>query len=89
MAQAEQAATLSLSFHARSSSWLNQAERLFGLITDRMIRRGTFHCVDDLERAIYLWLANWNNQPRPFVWKATADVIPDKIRRCREAIVKS
>jgi transposase len=75
-------------FTPTSSSWLNQVERLFGLITDRMIRRGTFHCVDELERAIYQWLANWNNQPRPFVWKATADVILDKIRRCREAVVK-
>ena len=53
-----------------------------------MIRRGTFHCVDELERAIYQWLAAWNNEPRPFVWKATADVILDKIRRCREAVVK-
>src|SRR3984885_4727164 len=76
-------------FTPTSSSWLNQVERLFGLITDRMIRRGTFHCVDELERAIYEWLAHWNNQPRPFVWKATADVILDKIRRCREAIVKN
>lgn len=75
-------------FTPTSSSWLNQVERLFGLITDRMIRRGTFHCVDELERAIYQWLAAWNNEPRPFVWKATADVILDKIRRCRETIVK-
>lgn len=75
-------------FTPTSSSWLNQVERLFGLLTDRMIRRGTFHCVDELERAIYQWLANWNSQPQPFVWKATADVILDKIRRCREAIVK-
>lgn len=76
-------------FTPTSSSWLNQVERLFGLITDRMIRRGTFHCVDELERAIYQWLANWNNEPKPFEWKATADVILDKVRRCREAVVKS
>jgi transposase len=75
-------------FTPTSSSWLNQVERLIGLITDRMIRRGTFHCVDELERAIYQWLAHWNNEPKPFVWKATADVILDKIRRSREAIVK-
>src|SRR5271165_1554666 len=75
-------------FTPTSSSWLNQVERLFGLITDKMIRRGTFHCVDELEHAIYQWLVNWNNEPRPFVWKATADVILDKIRRCREAVAK-
>ena len=75
-------------FTPTSSSWLNQVERLFGLITDQMIRRGTFRCVHELEQAIYQWLANWNNEPRPFVWRATADVILDKIRRCREAIAK-
>ena len=78
-----------LHFTPTSSSWLNQVERLFGLLTDRMIRRGTFHCVEELERAIYQWLANWNHDPQPFVWKATADVILDKVRRCKEAIVKS
>ena len=76
-------------FTPTSSSWLNQVERLFGLLTDRMIRRGTFHCVAELERAIYQWLAIWNHDPQPFVWKATADVILDKVRRCKEAIVKS
>jgi hypothetical protein len=37
-----------------------------------------------LESAIYQWLATWNNQPKPFVWRATADVILDKVRRCKE-----
>jgi transposase len=76
-------------FTPTSSSWLNQVERLFGLITERMIRRGTFHCVEELERAIYQWLASWNDKPQPFVWKATADVILDKVRRCKEAVVNS
>ena len=71
-------------FTPTSSSWLNQVERWFGLITDRMIRRGTFHSVEELERAIYSWLASWNDTPKAFVWKATADVILDKVRRCKE-----
>jgi transposase len=71
-------------FTPTSSSWLNQVERWFGLITDRMIRRGTFHSVAELEQAIYAWLANWNKTPKPFVWKATADVILEKVRRCKE-----
>jgi hypothetical protein len=32
----------------------------------------------ELEQAIYEWLAKWNHDPQPFVWKATADVILDK-----------
>jgi transposase len=63
-----------LHFVPTSSSWLNQVERWFALITERMIRRGTFRSVAELERAIYQWLANWNESPRPFVWKATAEV---------------
>jgi len=35
-------------FTPTSGSWLNQVERWFGLITDKMIRRGTFHSVDEL-----------------------------------------
>ena len=73
-------------FTPTSSSWANMVERWFALITDRMIRRGTFHSVHELERAIYAWLASWNDKPRAFVWKATADVILDKVRRCREAV---
>jgi hypothetical protein len=37
-----------------------------------MIRRGAFHAAGELERAIYAWLASWNDEPKPFVWKATA-----------------
>lgn len=71
-------------FTPTSSSWLNQVERWFALITDRMIRRGTFLSVKELEQSIYQWLAHWNNAPTPFVWKATAEVILDKVRRCKE-----
>jgi transposase len=71
-------------FTPTSSSWLNQVERFFALITGRMIRRGTFLSTDELEAAIYRWLANWNGDPTPFAWKASADVILDKVRRCKE-----
>lgn len=71
-------------FTPTSSSWLNQVERWFALITDRMIRRGTFRSVAELEHAIYQWLAHWNHEPQPFVWTARADVILEKVRRCKE-----
>jgi hypothetical protein len=29
-------------------------------------------------------LAKWNHAPEPFIWKAPADVILDKVRRCKE-----
>jgi hypothetical protein len=69
-------------FTPTSSSWLNQVERWFAL-TSRMIRRGTFHTVQELEWAIYHWLSNWNGEPARFIWSATPDVILDKVRRCK------
>ena len=71
-------------FTPTSSSWLNQVERFFALITGRMIRRGTFRSAAELEKAIYQWLTNWNGAPAPFLWKASADVILDKVRHCKE-----
>lgn len=71
-------------FTPTSASWLNQVERWFGLITDKMIRRGTFHSVEELERAIYAWLASWNDQPSAFVWKA-----PPMSSSRRYAVVKN
>jgi hypothetical protein len=47
-----------------------------------VIRRGAFHSADELEQAIYQWLAHWNEAHRLF--KASADVILDKVRRCKE-----
>src|SRR5260370_5231019 len=44
-------------FTPTSSSWLNQVERFFALITGRMIRRGTFHSTDELQKTIYHCLA--------------------------------
>jgi putative transposase len=74
-------------FTPTSSSWLNQVERFFALITNRMIRRGTFHSASELETAIYAWLASWNGNSTPFQWKASADVILDKVQRCKQLAV--
>ena len=74
-------------FTPASSSWLNQVERFFALITSRMIRRGTFRSTSELETAIYQWLAHWNGNPTPFAWKASAEVILDKVQRCKQLAV--
>jgi putative transposase len=63
------------------SSWLNQVERWFGLITDRAIRRGSFASVKDLVTKIETFVENWNENAKPFVWIATADSILEKISR--------
>ena len=86
MAQASEAAPFPLPLHADHRLVAQSRERWFGLITDRMVRGGTFHSVDELERGIYAWLAARNDKPKPFVWKATADVMLDKAPAVRKLL---
>ncbi|MFI9643124.1 transposase [Micromonospora sp. NPDC051925] len=75
-----------LHFTPTSSSWLNMVERWFAALTDKMIRRGVFHSVDDLITAIEEYLRVHNDDPKPFVWTATAESILAKVRRGRVAL---
>ena len=78
-----------LHFTPTSGSWLNQVERFFGLITERRIRRGVFRSVPALEKAIMEYLAHHNENPKPFVWTADADLILNKVQRVCERISNS
>jgi transposase len=62
-------------FTPTGSSWMNQVERWFGLLTDKLIRRGVHTSVQALENDIKDWIATWNTNPRPFTWTKTADEI--------------
>jgi len=68
------------------SSWLNQVERWFALITNQAIRRGSFQSVTDLKRLIQAFVDNYNQHPRPFKWTATAESILAKIERICKVI---
>ena len=63
------------------SSWLNQVERFFGMITDKAIRRGSFTSVKQLVQRIDHFVAAYNTNCRPFKWTATADSILEKLHR--------
>jgi transposase len=67
-----------------SSSWLNQAERFFALLTERQIRRGIHRSVGALQTAITLFIDPHNANPKPFRWTKSADDILASIERfCR------
>ncbi|MEV0597624.1 IS630 family transposase [Nonomuraea cavernae] len=71
-------------FTPTGSSWINQVERWFGFLTGQLIRRGAHKSVQSLEKDIRDWIAQWNNDPRPFVWKKTAEEILESLARyCR------
>ena len=73
-------------FTPTSSSWLNQVERFFAQITERRIRRGSFTSVAQLEQAITDYLRTHNEQPRPFVWTKSADLILHKVQKLAERL---
>src|ERR1700687_5794314 len=73
-------------YHPTHSSWLNQVERCFGLITQRAIRRGSFDSVPDLKRKINDFVEHYNQHPQPFMWTATADSILAKLERLGKVI---
>jgi transposase len=62
------------------SSWINQIETWFGIITKQAIRRGTFTSVNALIHRIRTYVQHWNTDAKPFVWTATADEILAKVR---------
>ena len=63
------------------SSWLNQVERWFGHVTQRVIKRGSFRTTQELIRRIETFVDHYNTRSRPFVWTATADAILAKLGR--------
>ena len=59
-------------------------ERWFGFLTSQMIRRGVHKSVHALEADIRARVENWNDDPKPFVWRKTAEEILDSLARyCR------
>ncbi len=64
-----------LHFTPTSASWLNLVERWFALITQQVIRRGSFDSARRLEQAIMRWLAYRNQHAKPFRWtRSAADI---------------
>ncbi len=53
-------------FTPTSSSWLNLVERWFRELAGKALRRGAFHSVPDLIKAIEGYLAAHNDEPRPW-----------------------
>lgn len=68
-------------FTPTSSSWLNQVERFFALLTERQIKRGAHRSTADLEAAIERYIETHNRDPRPFRWTKSADDILASIER--------
>lgn len=63
------------------SSWLNQVEIWFSLVSRQCIRRGVFHSVRHLITEIKTYIGKYNKSAKPFRWTCT-----DPGRRIAEPI---
>ena len=74
-------------FTPTSSSWINQVERFFALLTEQQIKRGAHRSIKELEAAIAAYIDARNADPKPFRWTKTADDILASIERfCRRTL---
>lgn len=73
-------------FTPTSSSWMNLVERFFGELTADCIRDGSFRNVQELADAIWQYLADRNEDPKRYVWRAQGEEILKKIQRAKQAL---
>ena len=75
-----------LHFTPTSCSWLNLVERWFRNLTERRLRRDSFHNVKELIPTIGDYISGQNQNPRIFVWSAPVERILTKVAKCKEAL---
>ncbi len=73
-------------FTPTSSSWLNAVEGFFAKLTRRRLKRGVFHSVVDLQAAINRFVAEHNQNPTPFKWKANPNEIIAAAKRGHQTL---
>jgi transposase len=75
-----------LHFIPTSSSWLNVIERFFRDLDEKRVHRGVFRSVPQLIDAVMSYIDQHNSDPKPFVWRKTAEEIIEKVGRARLAM---
>ena len=73
-------------FTPTSASWLNAVEGFFAKLTRRRLKRGVYRSVVDLQIAINSFIAETNNDPKPFTWTADPNKIIAAVRRGHQVL---
>jgi transposase len=73
-------------FTPTSASRLNAVEGFFAKLTRQRLQRGVFKGIVDLQTAINRFLAETNDNLKPFTWTADPDAIIEKVRRGKQAL---
>jgi len=65
----------------KHTSWLNQIETVFGIIMRKVVRRGNFPSVDNLEEKLKEFIDYYNQtMAHPFQWTYTGKPLGKKKR---------
>ena len=73
-------------FTPTSCSWANAVEGLFAKLTRQRLKRGVFKSIVELQAAINRFIAEANDNPKPFVWTKSADDILSAVKRGSQAL---
>jgi len=73
-------------FVPTSCSWLNAVEGFFAKLAKRRLKRGVFRSIVDLQASINRFLAETNDNPKPFTWIADPDKIIAAVRRGHQVL---
>jgi len=73
-------------FTPTSCSWLNAVEGFFAKLSKRRLKRGVFRSIVDLQAAINRFLAETNDNPKPFTWTADPSKIIAAVRRGHQVL---
>lgn len=74
-------------FTPTSATWLNLVERFSGQISEQWITRNAHTSIADLEQSIGHYIDTHNADPKPFVWRKTADVVLASIARAATKLI--
>jgi transposase len=69
-----------------SCSWLNAVEGFFAKLTRQRLKRGVFCSIVELQAAINRFLAETNNDPKPFTWTADPNSIIAAVTRGHQVL---
>ena len=67
-------------FTPTSCSWLDAVEGFFSKLTRQALQRGVFRSAEDLVATIDRYVAQANDDPKPFMWTASAASIMAKFK---------
>ena len=73
-------------FTPTSASWLSAVDGFFAKLTKQRLNRGVFHSLASLQAAINRYVAQANDDPRPFRWTKDPDKIIAAVRRGHQVL---